>query len=394
MSMNIAFDFDGICTDLSFIDEYMMNKSEFLYSPVSVCLCKIRQGIVELMSVSGLFSDIFILTSRPKEFKKNIKEWLDKNQLSSFIKDIICCDGLGKVVVMKRYKIELLIDDKLENLPIDDEDMKGILWKEQSWIEVVQDILSFFIDTNTSFKENSRLTLKDFDFSTDFGASPVFIFKLNDKSKLKLRVCLNAQVKNRIIDFLSITKQNDYQYVASLVTVYGLAILKTYVEGVSICSLKTKKRLGFVYKAGVALAQLHSIKIDKPVSDLQLNTSSNSESLLVFSADNYNMIITPKDEIAFIDLEACNSGSRWVDYCWADDLLCQNNQEKKALSEGYFSVYKGNNPNDEEMKLAELNYKLWLTYQLQQSKAAHLSESWKVKIVNDKIRQLWTLGQP
>jgi len=393
MSINIAFDFDGVCTDLSFVKEYRINTSEFLYSPISIFTCSVRRGIFELISVSGLFSNIFILTSRPSEAKTFIQEWLVTNQLSDFVRDIICCGGVPKIELMKKYEIDLLVDDESKNLPRYNTVVKGILWKEQLWLEVLQDILEYFVESQARFKENPKHFLRGFQLSTDIGASPVFILILDDQRNLKLRLCLNVQVRNRIVSFLNITSRNDYPHVSSLVNVNGLAILKTFIEGASIRSFKGQERLDLIFKTGIALAKLHAIEVDGVSSDLRLNVLDGEESLLVFSADNYNMIVTTTNEVVFIDLEACNVGSRWIDYCWAEEQLCQNDREKNLLSEGYSFVYEGNYPSAAEKKMAKLSYKLWLTYQLQQSNAAHISDSQKIKAINDALQELWTSEQ-
>jgi hypothetical protein len=291
---------------------------------------------------------------------------------------------------MKKYEIDLLVDDESKNLPRYNTVVKGILWKEQLWLEVLQDILEYFVESQARFKENPKHFLRGFQLSTDLGASPVFILILDDQRNLKLRLCLNVQVRNRIVSFLNITSRNDYPHVSSLVKVNGLAILKTFIEGASIRSFKGQERLDLIFKTGIALAKLHAIEVDEVSSDLRLNVLNGEESLLVFSADNYNMIVTSTNEVVFIDLEACNVGSRWIDYCWAEEQLCQNDREKNLLSEGYSFVYEGNSPSAEEKKMAKLSYKLWLTYQLQQSNAAHISDSQKIKAINDALQELWT----
>ncbi|NET55019.1 MAG: hypothetical protein F6K47_02075 [Symploca sp. SIO2E6] len=392
MNKNIAFDFDGVCTDLSFAKECRMDKSEFLYSPVSISISPIRKGIAELISVSGLFTNVFILTSRPKEARATIQEWLLQKQLLDLIEDIICCCGVPKVDFMKMYKIGLLVDDKTKNLPKSDEDMQGIFWTEQSWLEVLRDILNYFVASQSRLKGNYIRFLKGFEDSTDLGTSPVFIFNLDDQSKLKLRVCSNNLVRDKIITFLCVAKNNFYHNVADLVAVNGLAILKTFIEGVSISSLKGRKRLDSIFKAGVALARLHLIKFESVDLALKLNIFNDAEeSLLVFSADNYNMIVTCENEVAFIDLEACNFGSRWIDYYWAQELLCQNSREKSMLDSGYFSVYKGCVPSVEHQKMAKISYKVWLSYQLQHSEITHASDSKKIKTVKDALQKLWNL---
>lgn len=390
MSINISLDFDGVCTDLSFVKQQKINEFDYLYSPFSITLSEKRKGVFELISVFGLFADIFIITSRPVEDKIYIKKWLLEKELLPFIKDILCCGETPKSVMMNQHGIKLLIDDKSKHLVLLDKKQKGILWEHQSWIDVAKEFINFTIaDSNTSIKVKPELILTKVDYATDLSSSPVFILKFNDKSKLKLRACANEQVKNRIISFLKITKENRYNHVSCLVATNGLAILKTFIEGVGINSVNANNRLIFIEKAGSALAKLHSIQLSKPISDLKFSLADHNESLLVFSADNYNLIITPNNDVAFIDLEACNVGSRWIDYCWTEKLLCQNDDEKLALEKGYFSIYTGKKATNEELKLAEQNYKLWLTYQLRQSKSVHSSDSGKAKIIDETFSELW-----
>ncbi|MBE9183863.1 hypothetical protein IQ270_03765 [Microcoleus sp. LEGE 07076] len=371
--------------------EKEVDRSEFLYSPISFFICPIRTGIVQLMSVSSFFSNIFILTSRPEEAKPFIKKWLLENQLLDLVEDIICCNGRPKINVMKEHKIDVLVDDEKRNLPDHIVDFKFILWQDQYWIDLLKNILEYFIASRARLKNNPRSFLKEFKLSTDIGASPVFILTLNDRRNIKLRLCSNNQTRDRIISFLRITEENRYSHVAVLIAVNGLAILKTYIEGVNVSSLREQDRMDMIFKVGVALAKLHSIEVDEFNSDFRLEVLNDGVSLLVFSADNYNIIVTETGEIAFIDLEACNVGSRWVDYFWAREQLCQSDREKLILKEGYFSVYMGNLLCPDEEKMARLSYKVWLTYQFQQSKLAHASNLQKVSLINKAFQDLWSL---
>lgn len=389
--MKIAIDFDGVCTDLSFVHEQKVNEFDYLYSPFSISISKPRKGILELVSVFGLFADLSIITSRPVEDKAYIKDWLSKNQLLSFFQNILCCGDVAKSEMMKQHGITLLIDDKPKHLVSLTENLKGILWSKQTWIELAKEVFNFLIATsNATLKVKANLILSQVEYLTDLGSSQVFILSFADKTKLKLRVCLNDEVKQRVIHFLETATRNNYNHVSRLVAENGLAILKLFIEGNLISTYNESERLTYISKAGSALAKLHSIKIDKSISDLKFHLNEASESLLVFSADNYNMIVTKENEVAFIDLEACNSGSRWIDFHWSENLLCENEQERKALAEGYFAIYKGNKATDEEMKMAKLNYKLWLTYQLQNSKLIHSNDSEKLKIIDDTFSQLWS----
>jgi hypothetical protein len=389
--MKIAIDFDGVCTDLSFVREQMANEFDYLYSPFSISISKQRKGILELVSVFGLFADLSVITSRPVEDQAYIKDWLSKNQLLSFFQNVLCCGDVAKSEMMKQHGITLLIDDKPKHLVSLTDNLKGILWDKQTWIELAKEVFNFLIATsNTSLKMKVNLILNEVEYLTDLGSSQVFILKFSDKTKLKLRVCLNGAVKQRVINFLETATKNNYNHVTRLVAENGLAILKLFIEGNLISTFSESERLIYISKAGSALAKLHSIKIGKSISDLKFHLNDANESLLVFSADNYNMIVTAENEVAFIDLEACNSGSKWIDFHWSENLLCENDQERKALAEGYFAIYKGKKATEEEMKMAKLNYKLWLTYQLQNSKLIHSTDSGKLKIIDDTFLQLWS----
>jgi hypothetical protein len=389
--MKIAIDFDGVCTDLSFVHEKKANEFDYLYSPFSISISKPRKGVLELVSVFGLFADLSIITSRPFEDEAYIKDWLSKNNLLSFFQNVLCCGEVAKSEMMERHGITLLIDDKPKHLVSLTENLKGILWDKQSWIELTKEIFNLLIATsNASLKVKVDLILNEVEYLTDLGSSQVFILKFANKTKLKLRVCLNNAIKQRVLKFLETATRNNYNHVSRLVTENGLAILKLFIEGNLISTFNKNERLTYISKAGSALAKLHSIKIDKSISDLKFHLNEASECLLVFSADNYNMIVTQQNEVVFIDLEACNSGSRWIDFHWSENLLCENDHERKALAEGYFTIYKGDKATDEELKMAKLNYKLWLTYQLQNSKLIHSNNLEKLKIIDDTFSQLWS----
>lgn len=389
--MKIAIDFDGVCTDLSFVHEQKANEYDYLYSPFSISISKPRKGILELVSVFGLFADLSIITSRPVEDESYIKDWLSKNNLLSFFQNVLCCGDVAKSGMMKQHGITLLIDDKPKHLVYLSDNLKGILWNKQTWIELAKEVFNFLIATsNATLKVKAELILSEVEYLTDLGSSQVFILNFADKTKLKLRVCLNNEVKQRVIKFLEIAMKNNYNHVSRLVAENGLAVLKLFIVGDLISTFNESERLTYISKAGSALAKLHSIKIDMSISDLKFHLNETTESLLVFSADNYNMIVTKENEVAFIDLEACNSGSRWIDFNWSENLLCENDQERKALAEGYFAIYKGDKATEEENKMAKLNYKLWLTYQLQNSKLIHSNDSEKLKIIDDTFSQLWS----
>ena len=391
MNIKIAFDFDGVCTDLSYINEHLVNANEYLYSPFSISISKPRKGLLELISIFGLFADLSIITSRPVEDQVFIKEWLSKNQLISFFENIYCSGDVLKSEIMEQHGIVLLIDDKPQHLVFLSANLNGILWDKQTWVDLTKEIFNFLIATSSaSLKVKSELKLSEVEYLTDLGSSQVFILKFANKAKLKLRVCLNDEVKRRINNFLEIAKRNNYKHVSCLIAENGLAILKSFFEGNLISTYNESERLIYISKAGSALAELHSIKIDKPISDLKFYLSEATESLLVFSADNYNMIITTENEVAFIDLEACNSGSSWIDFHWSENLLCNNEQERKAFAEGYLAIYQGDKATEEEMKIAKLNYKLWLSYQLFNSKLIHSNNIEKLKVIDDTFSLLWS----
>ena len=391
MNIKISFDFDGVCTDLSYINEQLDNANEYLYSPFSISISKPRKGIYELISIFGLFADLSIITSRPVDDQVFIKEWLSKNQLISFFENIYCSGDVQKSEIMEQHGIVLLIDDDPNQINLLTNKLNGILWNKQTWIELAKEIFKFLISSsNATLKAHTNLILREVEHLTDLGSSQVFILIFSDNTTLKLRVCLNDEVKQRVIKFLETAARNNYNHVARLIAENGLAILKSFIEGNLISTYNESERLIYILKAGSALAELHSIKIDKPLSDLKFHLNEATESLLVFSADNYNMIVTTENEVAFIDLEACNSGLSWIDFHWSENLLCNNDQERKAFAEGYFTIYQGDKATEEEMKMAKLNYKLWLSYQLQNSKHIHSNDLEKLKIIEDTFYQLWS----
>jgi len=388
--LTIAFEFDGVCTDLSFIREKQISELDYLYSPFSLTISKPRNGILEILSIFGLFSDLAIISSRPVEDESYIKNWLSHNKLLSFFEKILCCGEFAKTEIMAQNGINVLIGVKTIHVISQSGNLKIILWNEQTWIEFAIELFTFLMSISKAcIKIKPDLKLCEVEYLSDLGSSPVFLLKFTDRTKLKLRICLNYEVKYRVTTFLEIAVKNDYKHVSRLVAENGLAILKLYIEGKLISTFGKRERLYYVFKAGSALAKLHSIKINKPISNFTFGINDGSDSLLVLSADNYNMIITTENDVSFIDLEACNSGSRWIDLVWSDNLLCENERERKALIEGYFSIYKGNIATEEEMKMAKHNYKLWLTYQLQNSRLIHSRDTQKNKIISDTFLQIW-----
>lgn len=390
MSIRISIDFDGVCTDLSFVRKQEINQYEYLFSPFSVTLSKMRKGILEIISVLGLFGEIYILTSRKEEHKPYIENWLAVNNLLPFIKDILCCGEIPKNCLMQQYNISLHIDDDIHHLDILKENQKGILWEGQSWLCVLKDFFRFVIE-NPTFRLNAepQKSIISAECTSDLGPSPVFILTLIGNYKLKLRICLNELVKLRILGFLETIKGSSYNHVAKLIDTNGLALLKSFIEGQPINELSEDKRIGYIEKVGIALAKLHKITPNSYDSTLNFSIETENISPLIFSADNYNTVIINNNDIGFIDLEACNIGNRWIDCCWAENLLCLNDKEKSVFYDGYFSIYQGSKPNNDELQLAKQNYKLWLTYQLSQSISINIDNSEKLQTINHIIFKSW-----
>lgn len=388
--MKIAIDFDGVCTDLTFVYEHVVNEFNYLYSPFSISISKPRNGILELVSLLGLFADLSVITSRPDGDRAYIVDWLAKNDLLLFFENIICCNDAAKSELMERHAITLLIDDKPEHLVFSTDDLKGALWGTQTWTELAKEILILLIGgSKIAVKGNPDVVLSDVELATDLGASQVFILTFSDKSKSKIRVCQDYEVKHRVLGALEIAGKNNYKHISRFIATNGLAILKSFIEGKPISSFDQNERPFYVSKVGSALAKLHEIKMEKPLSGFGFSRNETVNCFLVFSADNHNTIVTPDNEIAFIDLEACNTGSRWIDLCWAENLLCENGREIQALLEGYFAIYKENGPTPHEKELAKLNYKLWLTYQLQNGRDVHLGAPQKLRIIDETLSHLW-----
>jgi len=388
--LKIAFDFDGVCTDLSYIREHNINESRYLFSPFSISLSKVRPGVLELVSIFGLFAELYILTARPTDDVIFINEWLKENQLNQFFKKVLSCNETAKSDVMKRHKINLLIDDTPIHFLSLSNYMGGILWLNQTWIEISNQIFKYLVNTScASLRSLPEKRLREIKYATNLGSSQVYILTFNDNSKLKLRVCLNRETVDRVMMFLKITKKNKIKSVSRLVASNGLAIVKNYIDGKVISSYTREERLSIITRVGSTLARLHEIKLDMSISDKKFAINSENESLLVFSADNYNTIVTDNGEVAFIDLEMCSSGSRWIDFYWCDFFLCENDQEKVAFYDGYFLIYRGDHATEEEKKIAILNFKLWVSFQLQYSRKIHFNDKEKIRTIEDTLKELW-----
>jgi len=390
--VRIGFDFDGVCTDLTFIQGRRISIHDYLYSPYSIILSKRRHGLFELVSVLGLFFDILIVTSRPDGDRPCIERWLKENDLDRYFDTIVCCGDNGKKETLTKNNISLLVDDSIEQITGFNAGRYGLLWNKQSWVDLALEIFEYLCPFPYIRDSSlcSTTTVKKIELFSDLGASPVFILTFLDGEKLKVRVCLTEEIRDKIVYFLNATQEEEFRHVAQLIDTNGLAIVKTYVYGKIISEFSVQERLKYIFKVGLALAKLHSFDVREPFPSYNVDLEDDL-SLLVFSADNFNTLITYKGEVVFIDLEACNIGSRWSDYCWAENLLCQTPKENESLKNGYYSVYNGENVEPSKLNIANYNYKLWLTKQLQLSRLANCKDSEKIAQINEIIDSLWTL---
>jgi len=368
--MKLAIDFDGVLTDLCSIRTSCIDTHAFLRSPCSIEFSKPRVGSVEMISALSLFCDIVLVTSRPKSHESMILKWLCLWGFDSLISQIVCCGGAPKNIALGRDNAFILVDDSVENVQALLEPHFGILWSAQSWIELTTDIVESLIHRNSACIRGTGMRIVSLENISDLGASPVFVLTADDETRLKLRICVNRSVVQRIRDLGEIVNEAGYSCVAKTVQVSGLAVLKEFLPGKVIGVLEETRRHSAIEEAGRTLASLHDIPIDR-FEHGRKPWVNGCESLVILAADDFNTIVKDAGGIAFVDLESATAASRWVDMIWAAMYLCRTRQEFDQLCSGYFSVFDGLPPSKNEIDDAADFFRHALHDQIQRSLMAH-----------------------
>jgi hypothetical protein len=388
--VRIAFDFDGVFTDLSQVRCAGLATHDYLYSPVSIALAEPRYGIGQLLSLFAFLADIVVLSSRPGEDRGYIDAWLQRYRLRALVSEILCCGGARKTTLMKDHGIEVLVDDELREATWANSEFVGILWQSDDWLPVAQDVLSYLVSSQrATIRPLGRTLLSEARLVSDWGASEVFLLRGADGNTVKVRVCEEERDRDRMVSFLRLTEACGYSHVARLAAVSGTAVLKSFLVGSGIAAWDTARRLPYLAKTGAALAALHALPCCTSISPASLRLDDEPECLLVCSADEHNLIATPAGDVAFVDLGACTSGSRWVDLCWANALLCRNAGELAVLAEAYLVASGGIRASEREMASAKRCYQLWLTTQLLKGLNRHSGDLIKREVMNRTLRELW-----
>lgn len=385
----IAIDFDGILTDLSFVAEHGLNEFNILRSPFSIAMSWPRKGIERILSVCALFSELVVLTSRPKEHRACIDSWLGQQGLAVFFSDVICCGDSPKHEFMAQHGLEVLIDDKASNIATLPTKMTGICWTEQGAGEIIVMLLDILSQRRSHLTCHPDSPLIKVEQATDTSAAPVHLLTLEDGSRYKLRVCKSRAHRSSMTAFLRVANAANYAHVACLRAASECAVLKEFVIGKPIWEVPTPQRIKTVHAIGEALARLHAIECSPSSFPVPLPHYEGQCSPLVFSADNFNVFIKPNGQIAFIDLESSSCGSRWIDVCWARHLLCNNTSEIEVFEQGYNSIYQGPPANSAVAEMAEFDFKLWLTDALKDNLLAHPIGSPKHDLVRTIIGKQW-----
>ncbi len=389
--MKIAFDFDGVCTELTWIETRGVDLHDYLSSPVGILLSQPRPGALQLLSLLGLVGDIVVLSARPHDHHHDIEKWLDQHGVGDLVGAIYCVGDEPEIHNGIWQNIGLLIGNHLTKAGALMYVFPVIHWASRPWTSVAKEAFGILLaGYRAQIKAAGGALLTEIEHATDWGASHVFILHGQGCGRLKVRVCQTKQECDRLLAFLDATGRGDYRHVARLVAVNGTAVMKSFVEGSSIGETTGESRRRHLLGTGVALAGLHDIYFEEANMGAPLCTRTEPASLLVCSADNRNLIVTPRDDVAFIDLGACACGFRWVDLCWADEMLCQNGQERDVLWAGYLSASRLSAPSDADLESARRSYRVWQTEQLLRSFDTHAADLTKRDAISESIWDLWS----
>ncbi len=391
--MKIAFDFDGVCTDLSRIQNAGIDLHQYLYSPVAILFAEPRQGVLQLLSLFGLVGEIVILSARPVVHRCEVVKWLERFGMRHLVEDIICCGDEAKVEAMAREGISLLIEDDFAQASAARERSSAVYWERQGWSNVAMEAFGYLLANHgIPIKSARGAVLTGVELATDLGESHVFLLHIEEAGDLKVRVCRTERDRDRLLGFLNTTERHGYCNITQLRAVNGNAVMTTFVPGVRIGETFGEERSTHLASTAAALAALHAIPAARTGNSIALSMHDEPVCLLSCSADNHNIIITSSGEVAFIDLGACTLGSRWIDLCWADELLCRNDQERSLLWARYLAASQLAPPSAEEMDFAQRSYRVWLTEQLIRGVEVHAGDPGKYAAIVGSIADLWSVS--
>lgn len=366
MPLQIAFDFEAICTGPA--QNTDARPSASLSHAAAPCAPVPRDGIAQLMSVMALFAQIIVLRVGPPEPDYDVATWIKIAGLRPFISNIHDESEHSPTDGTQQYHIRVAARYDATYNGNEPSDESVIRWGGQPWREVLRYLMGMLAAHRATLRSDIDFRLAHAEEVSDRSPAPVWILTGTDRSRRKLRVCYDQAMCERICKFLRLTQTYAYPHVAQLLDVSGLAIVKSYIPGVPISSVTSQnRRRTLAGKIGAALARLH--EIPAPANGFTDTSMGTDQQLLICGADNYNTIITPDGDIAFIDLEACRGGSRWVDLIWTEELFCQSEDERVALYEGYSAVWGGVLPVEAERQHATQEYLRWLIWQLEHSLA-------------------------
>jgi hypothetical protein len=142
----IGFDFDGVIASLPIRSHFVLKFIWYLYTiPFirRIYIFYVQKLNKEVLSFMGYLKEkkvkIYIITGNRKSYKKEIKEWLNKNKVPY---DRLFCYSSSlrikvedwKISIVKKYKISYLIDDNFYIVKKLKE--RGILYRDQSFDEL------------------------------------------------------------------------------------------------------------------------------------------------------------------------------------------------------------------------------------------------------------------
>jgi hypothetical protein len=180
--------------------------------------------------------------------------------------------------------------------------------------------------------------------------SPAWCLSGEEGPVAKLRVDPCDDVAKRIVTFLRIAERREWAGCARLLGHCGGAVLKTWVSGVPLRSVQERFRPELISSVSRRLASLHG--------------PSARRCFLVCGADEYNTVVKPDGQVAFVDLEACTQGSRWLDLAWSEALLCRSEDERAGLWRGYLEATGKCRPDRRVWQRARTGYLRWFRTQL------------------------------
>jgi len=236
------------------------------------------------------------------------------------------------------------------DLSIDDENVTGI----PVWSDLLDQILH---QACADGKLVVRETVVDDVRRISQRGSPAWCLSGNQEPLAKMRVDPSEGVARRITRFLRDTEAREWGGCARLLGRSGGAVLKTWVPGVPLHSVDEASRGELILHISRRLAELHG--------------RTGVTCAVVCGADDYNTVVMPDGQVAFVDLEATTVGPRWLDVAWSEALLCRSEEEREELWRGYLEATTLRRPNALNWQRARKRYLLWYRTQLQRGAARH-----------------------